>query len=489
MRRSGILMHISSLPSKHGIGTFGKEAFAFCDFLAAAGQTIWQVLPLGPTGFGDSPYQSFSTYAGNPYFIDLDLLADDGLLDPADYEDLGWAQDPLAVDYETLYHLRFPVLRKAWQRYQERDTTRFDTFYRDQSKWLKPYALFMALKNSFGGLGWQEWPEPFKHGDADVLAIAADELAGEIRFQSFLQYLFWRQWQEVKQYANERGILIMGDMPIYVAPDSSDVWSEPQLFDLDLTLAQRTLAGYPPDAFSDDGQLWGNPLYRWDVMAQDGYRWWIDRLRAACEQVDFLRLDHFIGFEEYYCIPADSENARVGEWKKGPGLALFNEAKEALGELPLIAEDLGNLTPQVRKLLADVGFPGMKVLEFAFGEDDSEHMPHNHIRNLFLYAGTHDNPTIAEWFEGLPAEERARCIQYTGLYQSEDIVWHLLRTLQASVADHVVMQMQDVLGLGVGSRMNVPGTLGDNWRWRMEKDALTPDLAKRLRALTKLYAR
>ena len=482
-------MHISSLPSRWGIGTFGQAAYAFCDFLAASGQSVWQVLPLGPTGFGDSPYQSFSTHAGNPYFIDLDLLAEDGLLESADYENEDWGDDPLCVDYGKLYLFRLPVLHKAWERYQKRDTTPFDNFYKAQSKWLKPYALFMAIKDSFAGLPWQLWQESFCHAEADTLAAAELLLADEIRFHAFLQYLFTEQWQELKRYANVRGIFIMGDLPIYVAPDSADVWANPQLFDLDAALAQRSLAGCPPDVFSEDGQLWGNPIYRWDVMAQDGYVWWTNRLRAACETVDMLRLDHFIGFEEYYTIPAGQENAREGAWQKGPGVALFHAAHEAQGVLPLIAEDLGILSPQVRELLAELGFPGMKVLEFAFGEDNSEHMPHNHKQNLFLYAGTHDNPPIAAWFDELPEWERDRCAAYLGLRPGESVVWAMLRLLQGSVADTAIMQMQDALALGADSRMNIPGTLGGNWCWRMDKDALSTELAESLRALARLYGR
>lgn len=488
MRGSGILMHITSLPSPYGVGTLGREAYAFVDFLAAAGQTHWQILPLTPTGYGDSPYQSCSTYAGNHYLIDLDLLQEEGLLEHGDYAYIDWCEDPQRADFGRLYNHRLSVLRIAYSRFAGGED--FERFCVENSPWLSDFALFMALKERFGGKAWFQWDESLKRREADAIWQARQELKDEIRFYSFVQYLFSRQWNNLRQYAAQKNIRIIGDVPIYVPLDSSDVWASPELFQLDETLTPTAVAGCPPDAFSEDGQLWGNPLYRWDVLAQDGYEWWIRRLAAAGRLYDVVRMDHFRGFEAYWSVPYGDTTARNGKWIKGPAMDFIRTVQQRLPELELIAEDLGFLTQEVLDLRDDSGLPGMKILEFAFdSREPSEYLPHNYIANTVCYTGTHDNMTMRQWFETASADAVAYATEYMNLRPEEGLVWGVIRTAFASVSDLCVVQMQDYLNLGAEARMNFPGVAGGNWTWRMLPGSTTEELAQRIRGLATLYGR
>ena len=490
MRTSGILMHISSLPSPYGIGTMGKEAYRFVDFLQRAGQTWWQILPIGPTSYGDSPYQSFSSAAGNPYFIDLDLLAEQGYLLPEEYRDLAWGEDAAAVDYGEMYRLRYPVLHLAYKRFLQEPPDDYGEFCRKNESWLPDYALFMALKDAHGGRPWDEWEFPLKCRKPEALRQAKKSLCDEIDFQMVLQYLFDRQWSALKHYANERGIRIIGDIPIYVPKDSADVWTAPGQFLLDENYEPIEVAGCPPDAFSADGQLWGNPIYRWDVMREDGYGWWIERIRHSSWRYDVIRIDHFRGFDSFYAIPGHSDTARIGEWHKGPGMAFFHAVRAALGDLPVIAEDLGFLTPGVRQLLADSGYPGMKVLQFAFdSREDSDYLPHNYGRHCVVYTGTHDNDTILGWLSTADASDVEFAREYLRLTEEEGWNWGIMRGALQSPGDTCILTMQDLLGLGSEARMNTPSTLGCNWKWRALPGAITDALAGRLAHLTALYRR
>ena len=488
MRGSGILMHITSLPSPYGVGTLGREAYAFIDFLAAAGQTHWQILPLTPTGYGDSPYQSCSTYAGNHYLIDLDLLQQEGLLDYADYANIDWCEDPQRADFGRLYNHRLSVLRIAYSRFA--GSEEFDRFCGENSPWLSDFALFMALKERFGGKAWFQWDEALKRREADAIWQARQELKDEIRFYSFIQYLFARQWNHLRQYAAQKNIRIIGDVPIYVPLDSSDVWASPELFQLDANLTPTAVAGCPPDAFSEDGQLWGNPLYRWDVLAQDGYEWWIRRLEAAGRLYDVVRMDHFRGFEAYWSVPYGDSTARNGQWVKGPAMDFISTVRRRLPNLELIAEDLGFLTQEVLDLRDDSGLPGMKILEFAFdSREPSEYLPHTYISNTVCYTGTHDNMTMRQWFETAGADAVAYATEYMNLRPEEGLVWGVIRTAFASVSDLCVVQMQDYLNLGAEARMNFPGVASGNWTWRMAAGSTTQELAQRIRNLAVLYGR
>lgn len=488
MRGSGILMHITSLPSPYGVGTMGKEAYAFVDFLQSAGQTHWQILPLTPTGYGDSPYQSCSTYAGNHYLIDLDLLLAEGLLEPSDLEGIDWGEDPACVDFGKLYQHRLQVLRKAYGRFT--GGQEFDEFCSSNSMWLSDFALFMALKEQTGGKAWFQWEAPLKYRDGNAMWEARQELKDQIRFYSFVQFLFFRQWTALRQYANARRIRIIGDVPIYVPMDSADVWSNPELFQLDENLDPTAVAGCPPDAFSEDGQLWGNPLYRWDAMAKDGYDWWIRRLDAAGRLYDVVRMDHFRGFEAYWSVPYGDSTAKNGKWVKGPDMDFICTVKKQLPQLELIAEDLGFLTQEVLDLRDQSGFPGMKVLEFAFdSREPSEYLPHMYISNTVCYTGTHDNMTLRQWFETATPEVLAYAEEYMCLREDEGLVWGVIRTAFASVSDLCVIQMQDYLNLGSEARMNFPGTTNANWVWRMMPGSITPELAARIRGFAQLYGR
>ena len=489
MRGSGILMHITSLPSPYGVGTMGKEAYEFVDFLHEAGQTHWQILPLTPTGYGDSPYQSCSAFAGNHYLIDLDALVEEGLLERSELEQVDWFEQPDRVDFGRLYRHRLNMLHKAYNRFD--GSREFDGFCANNSAWLSDFALFMALKERSGGQPWYQWTEPLKRRDADAVWNARQTFKDEIRFYSFVQFLFFRQWTALRQYANDRCIRIIGDVPIYVPLDSVEVWSSPELFQLDGDLNPTAVAGCPPDGFSEEGQLWGNPLYRWDVMAADGYSWWMRRLDAASRLYDVVRLDHFRGFEAYWSVPYGHETARHGQWIKGPGMDFIRTLKAQLPHMELIAEDLGFLTQEVLNLRDASGFPGMKVLEFAFdSRESSVYLPHTYVANTVCYTGTHDNMTARQWLETASADVRSYAGAYMNLRQEEGIVWGVIRTAFASVSDLCIIQLQDYLELGGEARMNFPGTTTSaNWTWRMAPGSLTADLARRIRELVQLYGR
>lgn len=484
-------MPISSLPSPYGIGTMGEAARKFVDFLAAGGQSCWQILPVGPTSYGDSPYQSFSSYAGNPYFIDLDQLARQGLLEAEEYRNLNWGDDPASVDYGLLYQNRYPVLRRACARLLDKEREAFEVFCREEAEWLEDYALFMALKGRYGGASWFQWPAPERLREPDAVEAARHALAGEMKFWKGVQYLFFQQWSALKEYANGKGVSIIGDLPIYVAGDSADVWSDPDQFQLDDQGSPTEVAGCPPDGFSADGQLWGNPLFDWEKMKEDGYRWWLRRVAAQFRIYDTLRIDHFRGFEAYYAIPAGDDTAKNGRWRPGPGMDFFRRVNETLGDKDIIAEDLGFLTEGVRQLLRDTGYPGMKVLEFAFDSRDtgSDYLPHCYTPHCVVYAGTHDNDTIQGWMENAPRKDVAFAKEYLRLTTREGYHWGMMRGAWASVADLAVMQMQDVLGLGSEARMNTPSTLGTNWKWRALPGSYDAKLAKRLHREMKVYQR
>ena len=485
-------MHLSSLPSPYGIGTMGETARAFVDFLAAAGQSFWQLLPVCPTSYGDSPYQSFSTYAGNPYFIDLDELAKGGLLLREEYESADWGENPAAVRYDLLYRNRYPVLRKAAERFRRKLPEDFEAFCRENAYWLEDYALFMALKEAFDGAPWLEWEEGLKNREPEALQTAKEQYAEEISFRKILQYLFFSQWKALRSYANAKGISIIGDLPIYVSLDAVDVWASPQLFQLEETRYPKEVAGCPPDGFSDIGQLWGNPLFDWDYMAKDQYGWWVRRIHYLCGVYDILRIDHFRGFDSYYAIPYGDRNARNGHWCKGPGMELFWALEQAVGKQNIIAEDLGFMTDSVRQLLEESGFPGMKVLEFAFDRRDANntaYLPHYYPPNCVAYTGTHDNEPIMGWASSADPEDVAHAIEYLGLHKEEGYNWGMMRALWASAADLTVVPFQDLLGLGSESRMNTPSTVGNNWRWRTLPGTFSPELAEKVRHKMEMYGR
>ena len=492
MKRScGILMPISSLPSPHGIGTLGAEARKFVDFLADAGQSWWQILPVGPTSYGDSPYQSFSAYAGNPYFVDLDLLCEDGLLTPAEVNSVNWGTDPAKVDYSAIYNSRFPLLHLAMERGWERDADKVAAFSEENASWLPDYALFMAVKRHFGMQSWTEWPdEDIRLRRPEAVARYQEELADDIRLFTYIQYLFFRQWEDLRSYAHEKGIGIIGDLPIYVAMDSADVWADPRAFQLDERNVPAEVAGVPPDYFTADGQLWGNPLYDWDAMKADGYTWWIHRIAGASRLYDILRIDHFRGLESYWAVPYGETTAKIGRWVKGPGMDLIGVLTEKFPNIQFIAEDLGYLTPEVRQLLEDSGLPGMKVLEFAFdSREAANYLPHTYPRHCVCYAGTHDNATLMGWKDEAAPADIAMARQYLGLNDEEGFHWGVLRGGQSSVADLFVAQMQDYLGLGSEARMNTPGILGGNWQWRMLSGQITDALTARIAGMARLYGR
>ena len=490
-RSSGILMPISSLPSPHGIGTLGAEARKFVDFLADAGQSWWQILPVGPTSFGDSPYQSFSAYAGNPYFIDLDLLCADGLLTPEEVNAVNWGTDPARVDYSAIYSGRFPLLRLATERGWERDADKVSAFSAENDSWLPDYALFMAIKRHFGMRAWTEWPdEDIRLRRPEAVDRYQRELAEDIRLFTYIQYLFFLQWGALRSYAHEKGIGIIGDLPIYVAMDSADVWADPRAFQLDERNVPAEVAGVPPDYFTADGQLWGNPLYDWDAMKADGYSWWIRRIAGASRLYDILRIDHFRGLESYWAVPYGETTAKIGRWVKGPGMDLIGVLTQKFPNIQFIAEDLGYLTPEVRQLLQESGLPGMKVLQFAFdSREAANYLPHTYPRHCVCYAGTHDNSTLMGWKDEADPADIAAAREYLGLNEAEGFHWGILRGGQSSVADLFVAQMQDYLGLGSDARMNTPGILGGNWRWRMLPGQITEELTTRIARMTSLYGR
>lgn len=489
MRTSGVLMHISSLPGETGIGTFGKEAYQFVDFLKNGGQTYWQVLPLCPTSYGDSPYQSFSTFAGNPYFIDFDLLCEKGLLQNDDYANIDWGKNPEKVDFYKIFENRFIVLKKVFDNFIPDE--KYKEFCGKNAFWLDDFALYMALKDQNGGKSWGSWNKDFKLRKKDAIKKAKNDLENEIEFYKTIQYFFFEQWFDLKNYANENGIKIIGDIPIYVAEDSADVWANPKQFLLDEDCNPIEVAGCPPDAFSDEGQLWGNPLYNWDYMKNDGYSWWKKRIEHLCNMCDVIRIDHFRGFESYYCIPADSKTAKIGEWRKGPGIDFFREIERDLGKKDIIAEDLGYLTPAVKKMLKQSKYPGMKVLQFAFDTDEeNDYLLHNFTKNSVAYAGTHDNDTIIGYMtKTAPRKTRKRAREYLRLTRKEGYNWGFMKAVWSSSSDTAIVTMQDLLGLGNEARMNFPSTTKDNWQWRAKPDYITDELTEKVKYYTGLYQR
>ena len=489
-RASGILLPVFSLPSPYGIGCFSKEAREFIDQLAKAGQSYWQILPLGPTGFGDSPYQAFSTFAGNPYFIDPVTLVEEGLLTKKECDTCCPMGAEGAIDYEKQYKTRFTLLKKAFDRFVP--DAAYSKFVEENAYWLEDYSLFMAIKDNHNGVCWTQWEAPLKKHDSEALAVQKVLLSHRVDFYCFQQYMFDRQWKALKAYANEKGIKIIGDIPIYVSLDSSDAWANPELFAFDEECVPTAVAGCPPDAFSATGQLWGNPLYRWEYHEKTGYAWWITRLKHCFEIYDVVRIDHFRGFESYYSIPYGDETAENGHWEKGPGMKLFNAVNAALGEQEIIAEDLGYLTQEVLDLLKDSGYPGMKIMEFAFDPREAgNYLPHTYTKHCVAYTGTHDNNTLLAWLDELDEEAIAFMDEYMGSggHAKEEKVWDVIRLTLACVADLAVIPMQDYLVLGKEARINQPSTLGSNWTWRMASGAFTDELAEKIGHLTEIFER
>jgi 4-alpha-glucanotransferase len=490
-RSAGILLHPTSLPGPFGIGDLGPSAYAWVDALAGARQTWWQVLPLGPTGYGDSPYQSFSAFAGNPYLISPELLVRDGLLQEGDLE--GGHFHGERVDYGPAIAFKVRILARAWENFW-RGSARplqpeFERFSARQRAWLDDFALFMALKDTQTGASWQDWPAPLVLRQPAALQEAHRRLAHTVGQHKFRQFLFFRQWGALRAYARDKGIKLIGDLPIFVSPDSADVWANPDLFLLDGKRRPTAVAGVPPDYFSATGQLWGNPLYNWERLRQTGYAWWIARVRATLEQVELVRIDHFRGFESYWEVPAGEATAQNGRWVKVPGADFFERLRATLGGLPLIAEDLGLITPEVDELRERFGLPGMRILQFAFGGGpENRYLPHHYVRNTVVYTGTHDNDTTAGWFGNLPEHERHFVRRYVPMTGDEP-AWDFLRLAWSSVADHALAPLQDVLGLGNEGRMNLPGRADGNWGWRFTPEMLSDHVLGRLRDLTELYSR
>lgn len=503
-RVSGILLHPISLPGQFGIGDIGPRAYKFVDFLADTGQSLWQILPLGPIGYGNSPYMCFSAFGGNPLLISLERIVDAGLLDPVDIENPP-PFPPYRVGYSAANQYKMPLLMKSYQRFKDILSSGyfedFHLFCQQNTFWLEDYALFMSLRRSQQNQLWVTWDEPIVRRDPEKLIDLRHKLIEDIYFQKYLQYVFFKQWIDLKNYCHERGIQIIGDISIYVAHDSAEVWANQEIFYLDKLGNPLVVAGVPPDYFSATGQRWGNPLYRWDVLAQSGYTWWIERFRSSFSMSDIIRIDHFRGFEAYWEIPASEETALKGQWVKGPGAALFEAVQKTLGNINVIAEDLGVITPEVDALRDHLGFPGMRVLQMAFGNDPKaqEYRPHNHVKNCVVYTGTHDNDTTVGWFTSEPGaqttqtkeevtKEREYALKYTGTNGSE-INWDFIRLVMGSVADTAIFPLQDVLGLGTEARMNLPSTLKGNWEWRFTEDMLTSSIKLRLKELTKIYER
>lgn len=491
MRKSGILMHISSLPSEYGIGKLGKAAYDFVDFLADAGVKCWQILPLSPTSYGDSPYQSFSVYAGNPYFIDFDTLKHEGLLKKSDYSGIKWQNNQESIDYSRIYANCFKVLRQAYKVYRHDISKKFNNFVEENKEWLEDYALFMALKSKNDGKPWYEWDKELAQREPAAIKKASEELKKDIGFYKFIQYKFFNQWHNLKKYANDKGIEIIGDMPIYVSYDSVEAWASPELFLFDSSKKPVDVAGCPPDDYAVTGQLWGNPLYDWDYHKKSGYEWWINRLKFSSEIYDIIRIDHFRGFESFYAIPYGSETAEVGEWRKGPGAELFRTAAEKTGKLNIIAEDLGFITEDVRNMLNEVGYPGMKVLQFAFGDGGkSEHLPHNFENsNCVAYTGTHDNETLRGWINSVSASTLKYAMLYLGTKKKKDIPKNMIKAVWGSVATLAIAQIQDFLESDPSCRMNTPSVTGGNWRFRTKETDFNEKLAKKILKLNKIYNR
>jgi len=491
-RGSGIIMHIASLPGKYGIGTFGKEAYEFCDFLKKSGQRYWQILPLGPTGFGDSPYQSFSAFAGNPYLIDFDLLNKDGLLEIEDYDSINFGESVTDINYGLIFKEKMKVLRKAYENSKLKNIKNLKLFEEEEFYWLEDYALYMAIKSHFSLKSWQTWDEDIRLRKSEAIEKYKKLLSDEISYWKFLQYEFYKQWKALKLYVNNLDIKIIGDMPIYVAEDSSDIWGNTEAFLLHKkTLKPLSVSGCPPDIFAETGQLWGNPIYDWNYMEKTDYKWWVDRIRQSLNLYDVIRIDHFKGFESYWSIPYGNTTAENGEWVKGPGIKVFKAIKDELGEVNIIAEDLGTLTEKTIKLRNDTGFPGMKILTFAFDTDSTNpFLPHNYEKNYVVYTGTHDNDTIKGWMETTaPKDQVKKSIEYLQLNKEEGYNWGFIRGAWSSIADVSIALMQDFLNLGNEARINLPSTVGNNWRWRLKEGVFTDTLAEKIYKLTKIYGR
>lgn len=487
MRRSGILCHISSLPSQYGIGTYGKAAYDFVDFLVKAKQSYWQILPLGPTSYGDSPYQTFSAFANNPYFIDLDLLVEEKLIDTSDI--VATFDNPRYVDYSDLYEQRFDILKIAFHHFDQNDEA-YKKFLKKENEWLCDYSLFMALKLMYKGKSWLHWDDEIRLRNEKTLTHYRELLKEDIGFYKFVQFKAYQQWTDLKKYANENNIEIIGDMPIYVSYDSSDVWANPKMFDLDNERLPLHVAGVPPDNYALDGQLWGNPLYNWEHLEKNKFAWWVKRVKSSMELFDMIRIDHFIGFVNYFSITYGEKTARNGIWKKGPGKIFFDAIKNELGDVNIIAEDLGVLTDDVRKLVKDTGFPGMKLLQFAFdSKKENDYIPHLYPTNVIAYTGTHDNLTTASWFETLKKDDLAYCFDYINYQGVGSPVDSLIKTTLACVAETAIIPIQDYLHLKDEGRMNIPSTLGNNWRWRLIENEANHKLANKIKEFTELYGR
>ena len=491
-RKSGILMPVASLPSRFGIGCFDKAAYDFVDMLEKSGQSYWQILPMGPTGYGDSPYQSFSTFAGNPYFISLSELIKKGYLTERECVASTEGMSPKFIRYDLIYKRRFSLLRKAFEASGIETDPDFNRFVDENSDWLNDYALFMAIKDSLKGKSFLEWDDDIKNRDSDAMVAYRNKLMNEVMFYQFIQYEFDVQWTALKKYANDKNIKIIGDIPIYVALDSADTWAHPELFMLDEDGVPTHVAGCPPDPFAPDGQLWGNPLYRWSAHAESGYKWWIERIRSVYRWYDMVRIDHFRGFDEFFAIPYGA-TAKDGEWLKGPGLDMFRAAKRELGDIQVIAEDLGFLTDSVRQMLKDSGFPGMKILQFAFdSREESDYIPYRYERNCVVYTGTHDNDTTFSWWKKIPPEDKNMAVKYLGLSRftgRKKLTYKMIELGMSSVADLCIIPMTDYLCLGDAARINTPSTLGTNWMWRMKEGAFTEKLSSYILGITKIYGR
>lgn len=503
MRSSGVLLPVFSLPGKYGIGSLSKEAYAFVDFLSDAGQKYWQILPIGPTSYGDSPYQTFSSFAGNPFFIDLDALIAEKLITAKDLKGVDFGRKETDIAYGKLYEARFKVLRKAFENSGISKDRKFQAFLKANENWIDDYALFMALKDSFDGKSFYEWPDALKKREEKALAEAKEKYAEDILFYEFLQFEFEKQWKALKAYANKKGIEIIGDIPIYVAADSADVWANPKLFDLDKSCMPIHIAGCPPDAFAVDGQRWGNPVYNWAYHKKTGYAWWIERMTRCIALYDVIRIDHFRGFDEYYSIDSSEETARNGKWVKGPGYSLFEALKKAIPDMKVIAEDLGFITDTVRELINKTGFPNMKIVEFGFdgrklNTKKADKLPHNEYltcnfpnTNCVVYTGTHDNETVKGWLKHMKKAQLDEFKAYAGT-DSDDydvLTDRAIDLALSSVAEMAIIPMQDYLHLGNEARINTPSTTGANWRWRMKKGSCTKELAKSIKMRTILYCR
>ena len=493
-RSSGILFHPTSLPGKYGIGTLGKEAYAFIDFLKKSRQKLWQIFPLGPTGYGDSPYQSFSSFAGNPYLIDFDLLIEAHLLSEEDLRDVFFGDNEEYIDYGAIYNQKYPLLRKAYENFKSSDNhemrENLEHFKRENASWLNDYSLYISLKNHFNGLPWNEWAHDIKNREYGAMEHYRNELADDIEYHNFIQFLFFKQWGDVKRYANENGIKIIGDIPIFVAADSSDAWANPEIFLFDEERKPVKVAGVPPDYFSATGQLWGNPLYNWQKLKETNYSWWVERVRANLSTCDIIRIDHFRGFEAYWAVPYGDDTAINGQWEPGPGIDLFNAIKSQLGELPIIAEDLGLMTQGVIDLREATGFPGMKILGFAFDSgEENDYLPHTYTKNCVVYTGTHDNDTLIGWFQKAKEEDRQFARDYLNSRSDDEIHWDAIRGAWSSVANMAISPVQDFLGLGSEARINTPGVAAGNWQWRLRHGVLTDELAERIAKLTRVYSR